>query len=104
MNTGSTSSILTHIVSKTFAGIGVLDLMHNGSAAFFRNQPATLPIKVLTGVGFGLASAASDWIFGGCLVYDLVALAVGQSGDWRTLLSVFAVGSAGIVVARNMAK
>lgn len=104
MNTGSTSSILTHIVSKTFAGIGVLDLLHNGSAAFFKNQPATLPIKVLTGVGFGLASAASDWIFGGCLVYDLVALAVGQSGDWRTLLSVFAVGSAGIVVARNMAK
>jgi hypothetical protein len=104
MNTGSTSSILTHIVSKTFAGIGVLDLLHNGSAAFFKNQSATLPIKVLTGVGFGFASAVSDWIFGGCMVYDLVALAAGQSGDWRTLLSVFAVGSAGIVAARNMAK
>ncbi|KAK5044795.1 hypothetical protein LTR84_010451 [Exophiala bonariae] len=92
------------MLSKTFAGIGVLDLLHNGSAAFFKNQPATLPIKVLTGVGFGLASAVSDWIFGGCMVYDLVALAAGQSGDWRTLLSVFAVGSAGIVAARNMAK
>jgi hypothetical protein len=104
MNTGSTSSVLTHIVSKTFAGIGILDLMHNSSAAFFRNQPATFPIKVLTGAGFGLASAASDWIFGGCLVYNLIALAAGQSGDWRTLLSVFAVGSAGIVTARNIAK
>lgn len=104
MNTGSTSSVLTHIVSKTFAGIGVLDLLHNSSAAFFRNQPATFPVKVLTGVGFGLASAASDWIFGGCLVYDLVALAAGQSGDWRTMLSVSAVGSAGIVTARNIAK
>lgn len=51
-----------------------------------------------------MASAAGDWIFGGCLVYDLVALAAGQSGDWRTLLSVFAVGSAGIVTARNIAK
>lgn len=104
MNTASTSSILTHVVSKTFTGIGVLDFLHNGSAAFFKGQPATLPIKVLTGLGFGLASAASDWIFGGCLVYDLVALAVGQEGDWRTLLSMYAVGSAGIVAARNIAK
>ncbi|KIW21437.1 hypothetical protein PV08_02017 [Exophiala spinifera] len=104
MNTASTSSILTHIVSKTFAGIGVLDFLHNGSAAFFKGQPANLPVKVLTGAGFGLASAASDWIFGGCLVYDLVALAVGQKGDWRTLLSVYATGSAGIVAARNIAK
>lgn len=31
MNTKSTSSIMTHVVSKTFAGIGVLDLLHNGS-------------------------------------------------------------------------
>lgn len=104
MNTASTSSILTHIVSKTFTGIGVLDFLHNGSAAFFKDQPATLPIKVLTGLGFGLASAASDWIFGGCLVYDLVALAVGQKGDWRALLGMYAVGSAGIVAARNIAK
>lgn len=104
MNTRSTSSVLTHIVSKTFAGIGVLDFLHNGSAAFFRGQQATLPIKVLTGVGFGLASAASDWIFGGCLVYDLVALAVGQQGDWRTWLSMYAVGAAGIVAAKNLAK
>lgn len=104
MNTRSTSSILTHIVSKTFAGIGVLDFLHNTSAAYFVGEPATFPIKVLTGVGFGLASAASDWIFGGCLVYDLVALAAGQSGDWRNWLSVYAVGATGIVAARNLAK
>ena len=104
MNTRSTSSVLTHVVSKTFAGIGVLDFLHNGSAAFFKNQQATFAIKVLTGVGFGLVSAASDWIFGGCLVYDLVALAAGQSGDWSTLLSMYAVGSAAIVITRNVAK
>lgn len=104
MNTKSTSSVLTHIVSKTFAGIGVLDLLHNTSAAFFRNQPATLPIKILTGVGFGIGSAMSDWIFGGSLVYDLVALAVGQSGSWRAWLSMYAVGAAGIVAAKNLAK
>jgi hypothetical protein len=104
MNTRSTASTLTHIVSKTFAGIGVLDLLHNGSAAYFKDQPASTMVRVLTGVGFGLASASSDWIFGGCLVYDLVALAVGQSGSWRTLLGAYAVGSAAIVGAKNLAR
>ena len=101
MNTRSTSSVLTHIVSKTFAGIGVLDFLHNGSVAFFKDVPASFAVKALTGVGFGLASGISDWIFGGCLVYDLVALAAGQSGDWRTLLGVYAAGSAAIVTAKN---
>ena len=104
MNTRSTSSVLTNIVSRTFAGIGVLDLLHNGSVAYFKNEQATMIVRVLTGLGFGLASAASDWIFGGCLVYDLVALAVGQSGSWRNLLGAYAVGSAAIVAAKNLAK
>lgn len=103
MTTSSTSSVLTHLVAKTFAGIGVLDFLHNGAAAFFRGEQATSTVRVLTGVGFGAASAASDWIFGSCLVYDLVALAVGQSGSWRTLLGAYAVGSAGIIVAKNIA-
>ena len=63
-----------------------------------------MTIKVVTGLGFGLLSAASDWIFGGCMVYDLVALAVGQSGSWRNLLAMYAVGAAGIVGAKNIAK
>jgi len=104
MNTRSTSSILTNIVSRTFAGIGVLDLLHNGSVAFFKDQPATLGVRVLTGLGFGLASATSDWIFGGSLVYDLVALAVGQSGSWRILLGAYAVGAGSIVAGKNLAR
>ena len=82
----------------------MLDFLHNGSVAYFKNEQATMTVRVLTGLGFGLASAASDWIFGGCLVYDLVALAVGQSGSWRNLLGAYAVGSAAIVAARNLAK
>jgi hypothetical protein len=104
MDPKSTSSVLTHLNAKTFAGIGVLDLLHNGSAAFFKGASPTTVIKVLTGVGFGLGSVASDWIFGACLVYDLVALSVGQSGSWRTLLGAYAVGSAGIVAAKNLAR
>ncbi len=104
MNTKSTTSVLTNIVSRTFAGIGVLDLVHNGSVAYFKDVPATLPVKIITALGFGLASAAGDWIFGGCMVYDLVALAAGQSGEWRNLLGVYAVGAAAIVGAKNLAR
>ncbi|KAM6513296.1 hypothetical protein FALCPG4_015736 [Fusarium falciforme] len=105
MGTSSANSILTHIVSKTFAGIGVLGLLHNFSAAYFVNTQPSAAVKVATGVGFGLLSAASDWIFGGCLVYDLVALAVGQSvyGNvrWSRLLGIYAGGAAAIVGMKN---
>ncbi|EKG20677.1 hypothetical protein MPH_02032 [Macrophomina phaseolina MS6] len=93
LRTSSTASVLTHAVAKTFAGIGVLDLLHNTSAAYHPGElNPGIAVKVLTGVGFGIAGALSDWIFGGCLVYDLVALAVGQnayggSGNgWARLL------------------
>ena len=107
MNTRSTSSVLTHIVSKTFAGIGILDLLHNGSVAYFKDAFPSTAVKVLTGLGFGIASAFSDWIFGGCLVYDLVGLAIGQNSrdpGWRNLLGAYAVGSAAIVAGRNLAR
>lgn len=104
----SSSSFLTHTVAKTFAGIGVLDLLHNTAAAFAVNQPASTPVRVLTGLGFGALAARSDWVFGGCLVYDLVALAVGQRAygqpGWSNLLGVYAVGTAAIVSVRNWRK
>jgi hypothetical protein len=90
MDQRSTSSVLTHTVSRLFAGIGVFGFLHNESVAFFKDQSATTAIKVSTGLGFGLASTASGWNFGGGrLVYDLVALAVGRKGDWRALLSLY---------------
>ena len=105
MNTKSTSSVLTHIVSKTFAGIGVLDFLHNGSVAYFNHQSASTAIKLLTGLGFGAAASVSDWIFGGCLVYDLIALSVGQRqyGDvgWSNILGAYAAGTAAIVGLKN---
>ena len=104
MNTNSSTSVLTHVVAKTFAGIGVLDMLQNGSVAYFKDVPATTTVKVVTALIFGLASAAGDWIFGGCMVYDLVALAAGQSGSWRNYLAAYAVGAAGIVGAKNIAR
>jgi hypothetical protein len=105
MNTASTSSILTHIVSKTFAGIGVLDMLHNGSVAYFQNAQPDIVVKIATAVGFAAMASVSDWIFGACLVYDLVALAVGQTAyygkAWGGLLEAYAVGTAAIVVLKN---
>ena len=105
LNTSSTSSLLTHIVAKTFAGIGVLDFLHNYSAAFRVGEAPSALIRVGTGVGFALASACSDWIFGGCLVYDLIALTVGQrtvNPSWGNQLGLYAAGSAAIVTVRNL--
>ncbi|KAF4450667.1 hypothetical protein FALBO_16449 [Fusarium albosuccineum] len=106
MDTSSVNSVLTHIVSKTFAGIGVLDLLHNFSAAYFVDAKPSTAVQVATGLGFGLLSASSDWIFGGCLVYDLVALSVGQSiygnTGWSILLGIYAAGAAVIVGAKNL--
>ncbi|CAG8974337.1 hypothetical protein HYALB_00006185 [Hymenoscyphus albidus] len=108
MNTHSTSSVLTHIVSKTFAGIGVLDFLHNGSVAYFNHQGPSTAVKILTGLGFGALASGSDWIFGGCLVYDLIALAVGQRGigevGWSNLLGAYALGAASIVTAKNLVR
>ncbi|KAJ4322231.1 hypothetical protein N0V84_004945 [Fusarium piperis] len=96
---------LGNVRLPTFAGIGVLDLLHNFSAAYFVNAEPSTAVKVATGVGFGLFSAASDWIFGGCLVYDLAALAVGQSmygnAGWSRLLGIYAGVAAAIVGMRN---
>ena len=106
LNTKNWNSILTHVVSKTFAGIGVLDILHNTSVGWFKDQqPGTL-VKVATGLGFAGLSAASDWILGGCLVYDLIGLSVGQAsyskdGSWSYLLGAYAVGCAAIVGMKN---
>jgi hypothetical protein len=97
----STPNWLTHVVAKTFAGIGVLDLLHNTSAAYFKGDRPSALVQMATGVGFVAAASMSDWIFRGCLVYDLVALSCGQEGSWGRLLGAYAVGAAGIVSLRN---
>lgn len=107
MDTSNTGSWLTHVVSKTFAGIGVLDALHNTSVAYYKNALPTTTIKLLTGLGFGGAALASDWIFGGCLVYDLIALSVGQQQydtTWSKQLGYMAAGTAAIVGIKNYLK
>lgn len=47
----STPNFLTHIVAKT-AGIGVLDLLHNTSAAYYRGMASLRTRTDATRVGF----------------------------------------------------
>lgn len=107
MDTRNTGSVLTHIVAKTFAGIGVLDALHNTSVAYYKNAIPSTTVKALTAIGFGGAAFLSDWIFGGCLVYDLIALSVGQrsyDSTWSTQLGFIAAGTAAIVGIKNYLK
>ena len=42
--------LTTHLVAKFFASIGVLDLLHNASAAHFHGVPPSTAVKVATGL------------------------------------------------------
>lgn len=79
----------------------MLDLLHNTSAAYYKGVPPSQLVQVATGVGCAAMASASDWMFGECLVYDLVALACGQSGGWGRLLGAYATRATGIVGLRN---
>jgi len=106
MNVDSANSVLTHLVAKTFAGIGILDLLHNSSVAYFNHVEAPgAAVRALTGLGFAALALSSDYILGGSFVYDLIALAVGQrqygNAAWGNLLALYAAGTAGLVGLRN---
>ncbi|KAF2185833.1 hypothetical protein K469DRAFT_726578 [Zopfia rhizophila CBS 207.26] len=74
LDTSFSPNFLTHTVAKTFASIGV---------------------------GFAAAASVSDWTSSGCLVYDLVALSIGQKGGWNGVPGGYAAMTAGIVGLRN---
>lgn len=82
-------------------------MLHNSPVAYSDHEtygPSTL-VKVATGLGFDALASTSDWIFGGCLVYDLVALTVGQRiytvTSLSNLLGICALATPRIVGVRN---
>ncbi|PCH34173.1 hypothetical protein WOLCODRAFT_94949 [Wolfiporia cocos MD-104 SS10] len=93
---------LTHLVAKTFAGIGVLDLIDNGGVMLrYRAPPSTL-VQALTYTLFPLATTASTPFFGSILLYDVIAVVVGQrsvplAGDWSARLGWTALAMGGVV-------
>ncbi|KAM5541776.1 hypothetical protein V8D89_004505 [Ganoderma adspersum] len=95
---------LTHLVAKTFAGIAVLDFLDNGSVAFRYRPPPSSVVQAVTYTFFPLAAACSGPLFGAILLYDVIAIAVGQTGvegatpwpqrlGWTTLVTAIILGA-----------
>ncbi|KAI1789425.1 hypothetical protein LXA43DRAFT_974267 [Ganoderma leucocontextum] len=94
---------LTHLVAKTFAGIAVLDFLDNGAVAFRYRPPPSSVVQAVTYTFFPLAAACSGPLFGSVLLYDVIAVAIGQAGvegaspwsqrlGWTTLAMAIIVG------------
>jgi hypothetical protein len=103
----SRETLLTHIVSKMFAGIGILDVVDNASSAFLNYRDsgfhAGIVTYVLTFIVSGGLAAVSDLLLGACLVYDLLALFAGQlayDGLWAFILLAAAGVAAAIVLLK----
>jgi len=95
----SRTNILTHLVAKTFAGIGVLDILDNGAVAARYAGPPSRLVQGVTAVLLVLLAISSDLIFALCIMYDATALVVGQP-TWRLSLSVITGITALIVLAK----
>ncbi|TBU41747.1 hypothetical protein BD309DRAFT_867707 [Dichomitus squalens] len=96
---------LTHLVAKTFAGIGVLDFIDNGGVAFRYRPPPSSIVQALTYIFFPVATAYSGPLFGSVLLYDLVAVTVGQmgvqgAGPWPTRLGWTTLATSSIVALK----
>ncbi|KIJ09943.1 hypothetical protein PAXINDRAFT_119725, partial [Paxillus involutus ATCC 200175] len=76
----------THLVAKTFAGISVLDFLDNGAVAVGYLGPPSVPVQILTVVLFIRLAVSSDTAFRLCILYDILALLVGQP-TWRPALA-----------------
>lgn len=91
-----------------FAGIGVLDFLHNGAVAVAPFVPPNIATQIITPIVFGAGALTTDTLMGVCLAYDLAALAIGQnqfaldkSGNWPIMLGVYSVGTLGLSLWRN---
>lgn len=97
----------THLVAKTFAGIGILDFIDNGGVAARLRAPPGAVLQGLTYAMFPTVAAMSGPIFGSTLVYDLLGMYVGQravagAGSWSAGLGWTALATGGIVVAKGL--
>jgi len=98
---------LTHYVAKTFAGIGVLDFIDNGGVALGYHAPPSTLLQALTYTLFPIATAASTPLCGSFLLYDVLAIAVGQRGvlggaEWSSRLGWTALSMGGIIAFKGL--
>ncbi|GJF00202.1 hypothetical protein PsYK624_164820 [Phanerochaete sordida] len=97
----------THLVAKSFAGIGILDFVDNGGVATRLRAPPSATVQGLAFGFFPVLAAMSGPIFGSTLVYDLLGMYVGQrdvvgAGSWSAGLGWTALATGGIVVVKGI--
>ncbi|KAK4683506.1 hypothetical protein P7C73_g6745, partial [Tremellales sp. Uapishka_1] len=108
-------SKLTNTINITFAGVGILDLFHNFTAAYFPGVAPNMLVQVGTIIAGPLAALTSPLLLGACVAYDFFGVALGQhqiaartvigtgggGGEgWARLLGALGVGVSAIVGAR----
>ncbi|KIP03630.1 hypothetical protein PHLGIDRAFT_94545 [Phlebiopsis gigantea 11061_1 CR5-6] len=97
----------THLVAKTTAGIGIMDFVDNGGVALRTVAPPSVTAQAFTYLAFPALAAASGPIFGSTLVYDLIAMYVGQrsvvgAGSWSAGLGWTALATGSIVAVKSL--
>ncbi|ORX38366.1 hypothetical protein BD324DRAFT_620582 [Kockovaella imperatae] len=107
---------LTNIINITFAGIGILDIFHNTSVAWFEGVTPNALTTIGTMAAAPLTALFSPLLFGACIAYDLFGVAIGQhqlaqkaldglgggGGEgWAKLMGGLGLGVAAIVGARG---
>jgi len=101
-----TETRATRWVAQTFAGIGILDLLHNSSVAYFRNVSPNLVTQILTPIAFAASSLISTPLMNACIAYDALGIFLGQRNynvggqGWTNLIGGTAVGCAAILAGK----
>ncbi|KAJ9121631.1 hypothetical protein QFC22_002251 [Naganishia vaughanmartiniae] len=115
MNPTTYQEKLTNAVAISFAGVGILDFLHNTSIAYFPRQAPSFAVKAAAVIGFPLLAWFSPVAMGLCLVYDSVGVSIGQyqlanktvgsyggggGYDWAKLMGLTAAVTAAVVGVR----
>jgi hypothetical protein len=90
-------------------------VFHNLTAAYFTSMAPNTIVKVATSIAAPLTALTSPLLFGACIAYDLIGIAVGQHSlaskalagfgggggeGWARLVGGLGLGAAGIIGAR----
>ncbi|KAJ9102447.1 hypothetical protein QFC21_002847 [Naganishia friedmannii] len=115
MNPTTYQEKLTNAVAISFAGVGILDFLHNTSIAYFPRQAPSLAVKAAAFIGFPLLAWFSPVAMGMALCYDAIGISIGQyqlanktigsyggggGYDWAKLMGLCAAVTAAVVGMR----
>jgi hypothetical protein len=93
-------NLATQLNAKSLAALSVLLCVQATGILFHIRPPPNTFIQALAGVFFGIAGLVSDPIFGAGIVYDLIALAIGQHRLWAKELTWLTLAVGAVVLVK----